>query len=43
MLDDRVLCLQQIGDGLVEAIRPQVIAALRVDELDVDPRRHPFM
>ena len=34
--DNLVLHVEQVGDRLVEALRPQVRAALGVDELDVD-------
>ena len=35
--DDLVLHFEEIGQRLVEAVGPKVIAGLRVDELDIDP------
>ena len=35
--DDLVLHVEQVGDRLVEPLRPEMIAALGVDELDVHP------
>ena len=34
--DDLVLHFEEIGERLVEAVGPEMIAALRVDELDID-------
>jgi hypothetical protein len=34
--DDFVLHVEEVGDRFVETVRPQMIAALRVDKLDVD-------
>ena len=34
--DDFVLHVEEVGDGLVEPFRPEMIAALGVDELDID-------
>jgi hypothetical protein len=34
--DDFVLHIEKIGDGLIEAFGPEMIASLGVDELDVD-------
>ena len=36
--DDFVLHVEQIGDGFVESLGPQVIAALGVDKLRVHPK-----
>ena len=35
--DDFVLQIEEIGEGLVESLRPKVTAALRVDQLNIDP------
>ena len=35
--DDLVLHVEKVGDRLVEAVRPKMICALGVDELDVHP------
>jgi hypothetical protein len=37
--DDLVLHVEEVGDGLVEPFRPEMGAALGVNELDIDP--HP--
>ena len=36
--DDLVLHVEEIGDGLVEALGPKMIAGLGIDELDIDPQ-----
>ena len=35
--DDLVLHVEEVGYGLVEALGPEMIASLGVDELDIDP------
>jgi hypothetical protein len=35
--DDFVLHVEQIGYGLVETFRPEMIASLGINKLDIDP------
>ena len=39
--DDFVLHVEEIGQGLVETLGPQVIAAFRVDQLHIDAHAVP--
>ena len=36
MCDDFVLQVEQVGQGLVKTFRPQMLAALGIEELDID-------
>ena len=40
--DNFVLHIEQIGDGLVEPLGPQVIAGLSIDKLHVHPEPLPL-